>query len=67
MDVYNAILNAVATVGFPIVCCAVLFWQTWKKDEQHQEEMNSLRQTVEANTQAVLELTTLIKNGGNRL
>lgn len=68
MEVYNAILNAIATVGFPIVCCGVLFWQTWKKDEQHKQEMDSLRQTVEANTNAVIELTTLIKNnGGNNL
>ena len=30
MDTFNAILTAIATVGFPIVACAALFWFTVK-------------------------------------
>ena len=49
MDI-NEILSAVSTVGFPIVCCAVLFIQN-----------NKLRDTVEENTKAVISLTDYIK------
>ena len=46
----NAIISAVSTVGFPIVCCGVLFVQNDK-----------LRTTVEENTKAVISLTDYIK------
>lgn len=47
---FNAIITAVSTVGFPIVCCGVLFIQN-----------NKLRDTVEENTKAVIGLTDYIK------
>lgn len=47
---FNAIITAVSTVGFPIVCCGVLFIQN-----------NKLRDTVEENTKAVISLTDYIK------
>ena len=47
---FNAIMQAVSTVGFPIVCCGVLFVQN-----------NKLRDTVEENTKAVISLTDYIK------
>lgn len=47
---FNAIIAAVSTVGFPIVCCGVLFIQN-----------NKLRDTVEENTRAVISLTDYIK------
>ncbi len=50
MDV-TEIINAITTVGFPIVCCAVLFVQNDK-----------LRSIIEDNTKAVISLTDYIKN-----
>ena len=47
---FNAIITAVSTVGFPIVCCGVLFIQN-----------NKLRDTVEENTRAIIGLTDYIK------
>ena len=47
----NAIMQAVSTVGFPIVCCCVLFVQNDK-----------LRSTIEDITKAVTSLTDYIKN-----
>ena len=47
---FNAIVTAVSTVGFPIVCCGVLFIQN-----------NKLRDTVEENTRAIIGLTDYIK------
>ena len=50
MEDFNIILQAISTVGFPIVCCIVLFLQN-----------NKLRDTIEDNTKALLTLTDYIK------
>lgn len=50
MEDFNLILQAISTVGFPIVCCIVLFLQN-----------NKLRDTIEDNTKALLTLTDYIK------
>lgn len=47
---FEAIITAISTVGFPIVCCGVLFNQN-----------NKLREIVEENTKAVISLTDYIK------
>lgn len=47
---FNAIITAISTVGFPIVCCGVLFIQNDK-----------LRTTVDENTKAIISLTDYIK------
>ena len=47
---FNDILQAISTVGFPIVCCIVLFMQN-----------NNLRDTIGKNTEALIELTNYIK------
>lgn len=47
---FNAIITAISTVGFPIVCCGVLFVQN-----------NKLRDTVEENTKAIIALSDYIK------
>lgn len=52
---FNTIIAAVSSVGFPIVCCFVLFTQN-----------NKLRDTVEENTRAVLSLTDYIKLKDNK-
>ena len=52
---FNAVIAAVSSVGFPIVCCFVLFTQN-----------NKLRDTVEENTKAVISLTDYIKLKDNK-
>ena len=52
---FNAIITAISTVGFTIVCCGVLFVQN-----------NKLRDTVEENTKAVISLTDYIKYSSNK-
>lgn len=54
---FETIIATVSTVGFPIVCCVVLFGQN-----------NKLRDTLEENTKAIISLTDYIKfkdKGGN--
>lgn len=55
MDI-NVILQAVSTVGFPIVCCGALFWKMNRDNERHRQEMETLRTAIENNTAALIEL-----------
>ena len=50
MDI-SMIVDLIGSVGFPIVCCGVLFWFINKHDNQHKEEINALRESIENNTQ----------------
>lgn len=49
MDI-QAITTFITTVGFPIAACVALFWQN-----------NKMSETISRNTEAILELTTIIK------
>lgn len=44
------ITTFITTVGFPIAACIALFWQNIRMSE-----------TIQNNTSAILELTTIIK------
>ena len=57
---YDVFINAISTLGFPIVMAGALFWYINKKDENHKEEINSLRQSLDRNTTILEELKTLI-------
>lgn len=57
------ITTMISTLGFPIVCCAALFYQNWKLEERHQEEITKLSDVIAANTAALTELSTILKGG----
>ena len=61
METVNAVVNAVATVGFPIVCCGVLmYYQKYTRDKDseqfkqlansHTEEMKTVANALNNNT-----------------
>lgn len=52
----SMIVDLIGSVGFPIVCCGVLFWFINKHDNQHKEEINALRESIENNTQRLSDL-----------
>lgn len=59
----------ISNVGFPIVTFLLMFWYVNKKDSQHQEETNALRdailklnETVLNNTAVILELKDVMRN-----
>lgn len=58
---FDIIINAISTLGFPIVVCAALFWYINKQNENHKEEINALRSTITENTNILHELKELIK------
>ena len=62
MDI-NIILQAISTVGFPIVVAAAMFWKMNKQDEDHKAEMGKVTEAINNNT---VSLTRLIdKIGGD--
>jgi hypothetical protein len=58
---YNAIMQAVSTVGFPIVCCGVLFYQNSKLTET----IGQLKDTLTKNTTILELISREINKGGN--
>lgn len=73
MDV-NAILQAVGTLGFPIVCAIAMAWYVKymtdrnredidKLNEQHQQEMKEVTTALNNNTLALQKLSDVIGKG----
>ncbi len=61
MDI-NEIVQAVATLGFPIVACGALFWQNTRLTQMMQAEQEKTREALVNNTNAMTELkSALIK------
>lgn len=54
---FNAIMQAISTVGFPIVCCGVLFYQNNKLTET----INDLKVTLTENTTILKTLSNKFK------
>ena len=54
------ITSIITTVGFPIVAAMALFWYVYKKDEQHREEIKSLKESLDKNSSVLDELKGLI-------
>lgn len=70
------LLTLIGNYAFPIVCCIALFWKLdkdqkttqdymEKRDELHRDEINSLRQVLENNTTAILELRASMDKKGD--
>lgn len=60
MDI-QIVLQAISTVGFPIVVSAAMFWMVNKQGEQHKEEMDAVRASLDKNTLAILELKNALE------
>lgn len=55
MDV-TVILQAITTVGFPIVMCLVLMWYAMKSNEYHKEETKDFTDALNRNTLVLQKL-----------
>lgn len=53
----NEIIAAISSVGFPIVCCIILFYYINKQTEAHKEEIAQLTDVINQNTIALTKLT----------
>jgi len=66
MDI-NTITQFIGTLGFPIAACCVLFWYLQKESENHKQEMNNMRDAINANTSIIAELKSLIQQIAGKL
>lgn len=57
---YDVLMQFIQTLGFPIVVCCALFWYVNKQAENHKDEIDSLRTTIQDNTTLLHEVKELI-------
>lgn len=53
---FNEILTAITTVGFPIVACGALAWYIKYLTDVHKKESDDMRKSLDANTQVMNKL-----------
>ena len=56
MEVSTVILQAISTVGFPIVVACAMFWKMNKQDEDHKSEVAKMVEAINNNTIAIQKL-----------
>ena len=56
MEFYNAIIQAVSTVGFPIVCCLLMMKNNKEMQDADAKKEESLQKVIEDNTLSITKL-----------
>ena len=51
----------IASLGFPIVAAAAMFWMVNKNEERHKDELDSMRKTIDENTSVLASIKELIQ------
>lgn len=52
---FSSVLQAIATLGFPIVCCLMLFWYVYKRENKYDEQIKELAGKHEAEVSQLVE------------
>lgn len=60
----EVLVQLIGSLGFPIAVAAYMIWYNQKLNEQHKEEMDTLKDALVNNTLAIQKLSDLI-TGGN--
>lgn len=55
------ITQIVSTVGFPIAAYVAMFWYMIKQTDAHKEEMETVKEALNANTAALIELKSYLE------
>lgn len=55
-DIFKIVVDAIGSVGFPIVVSIGLFWYINKSNENHKQEIDKLSEAVNNNTVVVQKL-----------
>lgn len=61
----TAITTFISTVGFPIACCAAMFWQMNKQQQNTKEQMDKMTEAIANNTLAIQKLTDKLGGSSN--
>ena len=64
MDV-GLVQQLISTMGFPIACVIAMFYMWNKEREDHKIEMQKMTEAVSNNTQALIKIEEIIRNGKN--
>lgn len=73
---FSALVQAVTSLGFPVVCCGAVMWYVKYLTDanqaeiddinaQHREEMQQITQAVQNNTEALIRLTERLTGTGD--
>ena len=60
MENIDIVLNAITTVGFPIVMCGILLWYIYNSQKNHKEEVTRLTEAIQNNTVVMEKILTKI-------
>lgn len=58
----SSVVEAISTVGFPIVCTLILAYIVYDMNEKNDAKMSEFIKMIDANTKAISELSIYIKN-----
>ena len=58
---FNDVIQAISVVGFPAVCCVVLFYEMHINNTRREEELKQLREILAENTNTLKELVEYLK------
>ena len=64
MESFNLVLQAISTVGFPIVICLIMIYILYQTEENHKKEISEMMKALENNTIAINHLTDIINSRG---
>lgn len=56
------VINAITTVGFPIVCCLIVMYFCKYVFDKYREDINGLRESLDNNTQVMHDLLDKLNN-----
>ena len=60
----NIVIQIISTLGFPIALCCYLVWYNKQLNEQHKEEILTLKDALQNNTLAIQHLSDILLKGG---
>ena len=58
----NIIMQAISTLGFPIVVSIAMFWKMNEQDKDHKEEMAKVTEAINNNTLTIQKLIDKLEN-----
>lgn len=62
-ELMNDIVNAISTVGFPIVCTIILSYVLYTENDKNDSRMIEFVKAIDNNTNAINQLILYVKNG----
>lgn len=61
----NDIIQAISTVGFPIVMCIIMIYLNEKQDTRHREEVDKMTEAVNNNTVVIQQMLEHMRGEDN--